>query len=272
MVSDRERLLVDKLAKLLLREMPEFSYLEDLSDISYPKRRKLVRDLLTVRKPGVFHDDLSLLETELLLIERERRGFIDPLRSPSSLIDGIAVRKADIWDIKADIIVNRANASLLGCFIPNHKSIDSEVHAYAGSELRNYLFKATRGNEVPQGSVVLSPGFCLPSKTIAHAVPLTVRGRPTERDFKIVESMYRNILAISRERKAKVVAIPNLSGGENFFPAKDGAFLAIKAVASDLACHQDNPVVLFALKDEKEVELYERAIEEYLQTTPLFSC
>ena len=42
----------------------------------------------------------------------------------------------DITKMPVDAIVNAANSSMTGCYIPNHRCIDNAIHTFAGVELR----------------------------------------------------------------------------------------------------------------------------------------
>ena len=58
-----------------------------------------------------------------------------PVRKMQDLIPvqkNLFVWQGDITLLAADAVVNAANKSLLGCFLPLHKCIDNAVHSFAG--------------------------------------------------------------------------------------------------------------------------------------------
>ena len=63
-------------------------------------------------------------------------GEVVSLASLTPVERGIYLWQGDITKLKADAIVNAANSSLLGCFIPCHGCIDNAIHSAAGVQLR----------------------------------------------------------------------------------------------------------------------------------------
>ena len=103
----------------------------------------LIRDLLTIRRPGPVPGRVQTCLDELLAGQARARGSVSPseiLAAPGRLSIGdtsLKVWRGDITRLAVDAIVNAANAELLGCFRPGHACIDNAIHSAAGPRLRD---------------------------------------------------------------------------------------------------------------------------------------
>ena len=103
-------------------------------------RRRLLRALMNVRPPWPIGGDFLEVQDAYLQKEVRKKGIVDaealPVATEEPGASVLSLWRGDITTLKADAIVNAANASLLGCFVPGHGCIDNAIHTYAGVQLR----------------------------------------------------------------------------------------------------------------------------------------
>lgn len=119
--------------------------------------------------------------------------------------------RADITTLDHDVIVNAANASLLG-----GGGVDGAIHRAAGREL--LTFCRTLGGARP-GEVKLSPGFKLKAKAIAHAVGPVWRGGASGEDATL-ERCYRSAFELAAAAGHTSIAFPAISHGRLRLPIR----------------------------------------------------
>ena len=167
----------------------------------------------------------------------------------------------DITRIEVDAIVNAANGSLLGCFVPCHGCIDNAIHSAAGVQLRNEcaaLMERPGGDE-PPGRARITGAYNLPCRFVLHTVGPIVGGAGTDEDRALLASCYRSCLALAAERKLRSVAFCCVSTGEFRFPNEEAAAVAVAAVRGFLAGHKGMEVVFDVFK-ELDREIYSRLL------------
>lgn len=139
-----------------------------IAAFSYPYsvKRELIWGYLNERPPAPVSERFLTLQDRLFLSESEERGVVDA--DAFSYDGGIALWQGDITRLKIDAIVNAANSSLLGCFIPHHKCIDNVIHSRAGVQVRLDCSKVmgAQGEPEPRGAPKLRAPYNLPSKYI----------------------------------------------------------------------------------------------------------
>lgn len=89
-------------------------------------KQLLMRALMNVRPPKPAPAELLRSQDEELRWQLADKGIIEPQ------FTGLQVWQGDITRLKVDAIVNAANSSMLGCFIPLHGCIDNAIHSAAG--------------------------------------------------------------------------------------------------------------------------------------------
>jgi O-acetyl-ADP-ribose deacetylase (regulator of RNase III) len=154
---------------------------------------------------------------------------------------------ADITTLDVDVIVNAANASLLG-----GGGVDGAIHRAAGRELLAYC--RTLGGAKP-GEVKLSPGFKLKARAIAHAVgPVWNGGGGGEE--ALLESCYRRACELTVEGGFSSVAFPAISTGVYRFPFERATRVALRTVRAQLEKHAALKVTLcfFSERDLAEAQ------------------
>ncbi len=141
----------------------------------------------------------------------------------------IEIVTADITGLDVDVIVNAANASLLG-----GGGVDGAIHRGAGPEV---LAACRAIGGCPTGEARITPGFRLPAHWVIHTVgPVWHGGEHGE--AALLESCYRASFALAAARGARSIAFPAISTGVYRFPkplATRIALAAMRAQRDDFA-------------------------------------
>ncbi|MBE9551873.1 MAG: O-acetyl-ADP-ribose deacetylase [Proteobacteria bacterium] len=136
------------------------------------------------------------------------------------------VAEGDITKLAVDAIVNAANESLLG-----GGGVDGAIHAAAGIELQA---ECRLIGGCPTGEARITKGYRLPARYVIHTVGPIWHGGDRGEDG-LLESCYRNSLALAREAGVKTIAFPAISTGVYHFPLARAARIAVATVADELA-------------------------------------
>lgn len=136
------------------------------------------------------------------------------------------VTEGDITKLNVDAIVNAANESLLG-----GGGVDGAIHRAAGPEL---LGECRTIGGCPTGEARLTAGYRLLAKHVIHTVGPIWHGGGRGED-RLLESCYRNSLALARDAGVRTVAFPAISTGIYRFPMDRATHIALNTVADELA-------------------------------------
>lgn len=138
----------------------------------------------------------------------------------------IEVFEGDITRMDVDVVVNAANASLLG-----GGGVDGAIHRAAGPALREACAKL---GGCPTGEARLTRGFGLRARWIVHTVgPVWHGGDAGEAD--LLAACYRNSLVLADSVGAKTVAFPAISTGAYGYPFAEAAAVAVSEMRRHLA-------------------------------------
>ena len=153
-------------------------------------------------------------------------------------------RKGDITRFAGDAIVNAAHTSLLG-----GGGVDGAIHRAAGPELLAECRKLHALGGCPTGEARLTRGYKLPARHVIHTVgPVWQDGSHGE--DRLLESCYRNVMAITREHGFKTIAFPAISTGVYRFPLGRATAIAVRTVAEELRSLPETRVTFMCFGDD----------------------
>ena len=245
--------ICDEMLGTLLEERNE------IAAFSYPYKikRDLIWGYLNQRLPNPVSERFLEIQDRLFGSETEENGVIDV--DSLEYRENIALWKGDITRLNADAVVNAANNSLLGCFIPHHKCIDNVIHSRAGVQVRLDCSKimGAQGEAEPAGCAKITLAYNLPSKYIIHTVGPMVGLRVTEEDRRVLRNCYLSSLNLAKEMKIHTIAFCCISTGIFSFPNDEAAAVAVGAVKNWLLETGYDMRIIFDVFLDKDLAIYE---------------
>lgn len=240
-----------------------------------PKDRwRLLQALLTVRPPRPLPDRFWSGMDRLQKWEAARKKVVDGAEIPRISTDipearypagdRCALWQGDITTLKADAIVNAANASLLGCFAPFHACIDNAIHWAAGPRLRQdcQLIMKMQGHPEKTGQAKITRGYHLPARYVLHTVgPVYAGPEALTEQCDQLAACYRACLDLAAQiKKVKTIAFCSISTGVFGFPRDLAARIALDTVAQWMEEHPLPITVIFNVFSDSDRALYRDTI------------
>ena len=167
----------------------------------------------------------------------------------------IEVILGDITQVKADAIVNAANATLSG-----GGGVDGAIHRAAGPELLQECLKL---GGCTTGKCKITKGYKLPAKHVIHAVgPVWQGGAHGEDDM--LAACYHNALSLASLSGIRTIAFPSISTGAYKFPLPRAVKIAVTSVRKFLETDKSIDKVTFVCFDKSTQTAYIALIEQLI--------
>lgn len=176
--------------------------------------------------------------------------------------------RGDVTKLKVDAIVNAANSSMLGCFIPQHKCVDNVIHCMAGPRLRNECFRLIKDKkELLTSEATITGGFSLPCKFVIHTVgPIISNDQPSVQQMQELQNCYYNSLELAKINNLHEIAFTNLSTGVFGYPVDLACADAIEACLTWINNNKNYDLkIIFCTFTKDNYEEYFNKFEEIRQ-------
>lgn len=249
-----------------LDELLYFLLAERKINIAIPtairEKRYLLRSLMNTRPPGTPDPAILRLQDQELEQQKVEKGVIKEKDiSYLSAFGKIKLWQGDITRLEADAVVNAANSSLLGCFIPGHNCIDNAIHSSAGLQLREdcAAIMKKQGHDESPGLAKITPGYNLPARHVIHTVgPVIMGNAPTRQEKALLANCYLNSLRIATEAQLESIAFCCISTGVFRFPQKMAAQIAISSVKQFILKNPQTSLksIIFNIFKNDDLQIY----------------
>ncbi len=187
----------------------------------------------------------------------------NPILDVNQIKDEIHIIKFDITQIKADAIVNAANAIGCGCFQYGHKCVDNVIHSKSGPCLRLQCSEILNGSKIQTGYMIVTNGFNLPAKYVIHTVGPIYDQLKHEQCVNELKLCYSNCLKIAVKNQLNSIVFPCISTGLYGFPQKLATHIAIETIMQSKIQLKSDIKVIFCTYTEQDYQLYKNFISNH---------
>lgn len=182
-----------------------------------PTKRQILHQLLCIDSDFPYDGDTVAAVEAFLEFERGQiapESFIDSKEgkayevfpNPERDWQSVSAWKGNMLNILGDekwAIVNPANDQLLGCFQPEHRCLDNQIHTAAGPRLRQECAEeiGRRGGPPPAGTPIITGAGLLPFGYVIHVAgpSLERRRAATQEEQGRLRDAYRDSLTLASE-------------------------------------------------------------------------
>ena len=229
--------------------------------VSEEEQFTLFRSLCNIRPAGGMSLEWMKIESEYLNILAHEKGIVT-INDMKEREPQIYLWQGDITRLSVDAIVNAANNKLLGCFAPNHKCIDNEIHTFAGIELRMECARMTEYMDMPEktGVARMTYGYNLPAKHVIHTVGPIIDEEVTDKERHELASCYRSCLQLANAYNLHSIAFCCISTGEFRFPNEEAAQIAVHTVRTYLKESNSKIKVVFNVFKDIDYDIYDKLL------------
>jgi O-acetyl-ADP-ribose deacetylase (regulator of RNase III) len=169
--------------------------------------------------------------------------------------------KGDITEMVTDVIVNAANATLMG-----GGGVDGAIHRKGGPRILQEcqtIRRTAYPNGLPTGQAVITGAGDLKAKKVIHTVgPVWHGGNCSE--SQLLSEAYEDSLHLAAEKGFRSVAFPSISTGAYGYPVEQACRIALSAVKKFLESPSEVIEVVFVLFSQNDLEIYRQAASEIL--------
>ena len=167
----------------------------------------------------------------------------------------VRVLVGDITRQRVDVIVNAANASLLG-----GGGVDGAIHRVGGPDILaacQDIRRVSYPDGLPTGQAVITSGGRLAARCVIHTVG-PVKSAEGERAAGLLAACYRNALALAVENSLSSIAFPAISTGVYGYPRDEAAGVASRAITDFLADDTSLSEVRLVFFAEQDASIFVR--------------
>ncbi|BEJ16909.1 hypothetical protein CspHIS471_0603100 [Cutaneotrichosporon sp. HIS471] len=182
------------------------------------------------------------------IVDTHAEGSSKEYKPDAELNARIAIWRGDITKLKADMIVNAANRSLMG-----GGGVDGAIHRAAGKELLKECAGLGGANT---GETKLTKGYNLPSKFIGHTVGPIYNEDRMEESARLLKSCYQSALELCAENGGGSIGFPSISSGIYGYPIRDATHIALKTTREFLEKNDSIKHVVYVVFLEKDEKVY----------------
>lgn len=165
----------------------------------------------------------------------------------------VTIALGDITSQDVDVIVNAANATLLG-----GAGVDGAIHRAGGpailAECRE-IRRTQYPEGLPTGFAVLTTAGELPSRAVIHTVG-PIYGHHDGNEAVLLADCYRNSLHLAREHSFASIAFPAISTGAYGFPQAEAAAVSSQAIRDFLMNNDSFEEVRLVFFKQSDAEVF----------------